>query len=692
MQKSNSGWNNVSDLFSKVNDTFKKDRCLTRIMTLCDSFVIQCRDVIAGGIVWDAIVLSSNPITYIESNLFQYTIAIIVWILLTRDVFCDVALEADLKESIRSHGLSETVNMLRSYASDVLNKDEAEQGEMNVASWAVFPVLSLKMDITRAKLTWFRFLSRFTPIKADRFERQATIDFFNVNSSIVLDDYQRKGWYLATNLSKGFLSRIMPFHFNPHSFEWSNGSCNDGRTVLEKLRSFAKYSASLEHWSYPLSGGRVERYPFHNYVEPLCVPKSLKGPRIIAPVSSFTAALSHQLRKHLTSELKRLTGIDLSTQQEVNRDEARKASASGKIFTIDESHASDSISWYVYKRIFPRNIVCAMSVVREHIFCNKYRCVVVKMAFASGNPSTFVSETMFFYAILEMAADYYELFSEEHTRVHDKIGAYGDDLYVPEEILQTVLDLLEIFGITVNYDKSCLNSEPGSFRESCGGEFINGESVEPYYWPRREVSSESPSKAAMLLASLHNKLFTYRNTRSFLKHVVLRLYPKMTRQTGFSYDDLHDTLDELSTRIAPVGEFVYTPGHAEWQEYTHNYYPQGVNRNWLSAVPTTVKHRKYLGFIPDKEELVTDWKKVLKMSESEQPSEYLLREVHTALTTVYKPYSYDEDVEMLLYVDFLKNGPYFETALDELLGVSTPRLERRTLADLGQEVIRTVVR
>lgn len=53
---------------------------------------------------------------------------------------------------------------------------------------------------------------------------------------------------------------------------------------------------------------------------------------------------------------------------------------------------------------------------------------------------------------------------------------YGDDIIVPVEAWPLVCHYLELLGLKVNYEKSY---STGYFRESCGGEYVNGYDITP---------------------------------------------------------------------------------------------------------------------------------------------------------------------------------------------------------------------
>jgi len=57
-----------------------------------------------------------------------------------------------------------------------------------------------------------------------------------------------------------------------------------------------------------------------------------------------------------------------------------------------------------------------------------------------------------------------------------EVRVYGDDLIVPVDYVRSVIDVLELLGFKVNTGKSFWN---GKFRESCGGDYYDGEDVTP---------------------------------------------------------------------------------------------------------------------------------------------------------------------------------------------------------------------
>jgi len=101
-----------------------------------------------------------------------------------------------------------------------------------------------------------------------------------------------------------------------------------------------------------------------------------------------------------------------------------------------------------------------------------------------GNGYTFELETLLFLAIACEAC----YLCGVPAQPGENIWVYGDDIILPSQASATMLALLRFFGFTPNPDKTFTS---GLFRESCGGDFFNGQAVRPFY--QKEIPDE-PAK------------------------------------------------------------------------------------------------------------------------------------------------------------------------------------------------------
>jgi hypothetical protein len=105
-----------------------------------------------------------------------------------------------------------------------------------------------------------------------------------------------------------------------------------------------------------------------------------------------------------------------------------------------------------------------------------------------GNAYTFPLETIIFSCVvsavykardLELRRTFHEGGKYSvHTRRLGNFGVFGDDIIVEREAYRQTVRLLNLLGFSVNTEKSFAE---GPFRESCGGDFINGSPARGVY-------------------------------------------------------------------------------------------------------------------------------------------------------------------------------------------------------------------
>lgn len=106
-----------------------------------------------------------------------------------------------------------------------------------------------------------------------------------------------------------------------------------------------------------------------------------------------------------------------------------------------------------------------MDDLRSPCFAGPFGTGLYSKFSSMGNGTTFCIETLIF------AAACYAVGSKQFS-------VYGDDIAIETELAEELMDVLRRIGFIVNQDKSHFT---GSFRESCGANWYQGQDVTPFY-------------------------------------------------------------------------------------------------------------------------------------------------------------------------------------------------------------------
>jgi hypothetical protein len=294
----------------------------------------------------------------------------------------------------------------------------------------------------------------------------------------------------------------------------------------------------MESAQTPLEVGPEQERP----VRVITVPKTLKGPRIIAIEPVTMQFLQQSLARPLMLALETSDLLGKSVgfySQEINQQMAIAASLDGRRSTLDLSEASDRVPlWLVedmltaqpgnWRRLskascFDQGTDDGTPSVGE-LPCDSFREAVLSVRstraqlpsgeilslrkFASmGSAMCFPIESMVFTTILIGAWHRAKGVDPTWRTVRKacrQIRVYGDDLIVPVDITPHVIRDLETYGLKVNAAKSFWS---GSFRESCGMDAFCGERVTPVYV--RQFAPTSRGEVGRLLSwvDLGNQLY-----------------------------------------------------------------------------------------------------------------------------------------------------------------------------------------
>lgn len=214
------------------------------------------------------------------------------------------------------------------------------------------------------------------------------------------------------------------------------------------------------------------------------VPKTLKTPRIIAEEPTCMMYAQQAIHSMLREEWDKddlLPHFVTFHDQVPNQELAKEGSATGRLATLDLSEASDRVSNSLVRYLFSPfpSMAEVLDATRSRKASVPGDHGVIRLAkYASmGSALCFPIETMVFLAIIILSW-------EEHTarplrradlrRLIGSVRVYGDDIVVPVELVPLTIRNLEAFGFKVNANKSFWT---GKFRESCGGDYYDGNDV-----------------------------------------------------------------------------------------------------------------------------------------------------------------------------------------------------------------------
>jgi hypothetical protein len=235
------------------------------------------------------------------------------------------------------------------------------------------------------------------------------------------------------------------------------------------------------------------------------VPKTLKGPRIIAIEPACMQYAQQGIRDWLYARLETYRysrGHINFSDQRVNQRLAISSSRTGRLATIDLSDASDRVPRDLALEMFRANpdLLGAIEACRStRAEMPDGRVIGPLNKFASmGSALCFPVEAMYFYTVCVVAllrAQGLPGTEKNILNVSSQVYVYGDDIIVPSTYAVIVLEYLQKYNCKVNLNKTFLT---GKFRESCGVDAYDGKLVSPTYL--RRVRPENKRQASQIIS------------------------------------------------------------------------------------------------------------------------------------------------------------------------------------------------
>lgn len=241
----------------------------------------------------------------------------------------------------------------------------------------------------------------------------------------------------------------------------------------------------------------------------LCVPKTQKGPRIIAAEPTAHQWCQGAVQRWLTDAVARsLIRHSISfTDQTLSQRKALEASITGSFATVDLSSASDRLSTRLVEYVFQsrRDVLDALHATRTRTFRMPDGSIHIARKFACmGSACTFPVQTIVF-TIAAITSCAFNAPLEEITprwveKCSSDVRVFGDDIILPTSAYGPLVWLLTELGLRVNTDKS---HGSGLFREACGLDAYSGVDVTPAYW-LEPYDLRKPESLVSVVASANN--------------------------------------------------------------------------------------------------------------------------------------------------------------------------------------------
>lgn len=598
-----------------------------------------------------------DPVDYlVEDNYFTYFILINTWLFQVEEV--STAARYDLAHEIKTVGLITVIRECEKTADAIISNDEC------YVHWLSSLVQECKRRYeaptwVKVCLQLLRYPKRLSPAGCSALEKASLEKFLSVNKRCKLIDRTESPYYITRDM-RVILGGLRPKHTSMGEF--SNGSCCDSsKAVIDKVLSAVSAFPYQMGWNIPITRES------ESVSEIQAVPKSYKARRIIAKERAGAQWLYQSLRKDLLLSMEsRVPGTvykysDFITlyDQVRSQDGCAFGSLTGSLATLDLSNASDTIRYSIAREVFPNWVIDRIDPIRSQALVVGTKKVTPYLFLTAGTAATFPCESLFFLAVAISSIRYFNAVAGERIPITPKnVYVYGDDIIIPTQCASICMEFLSKIGCIVNEEKSFYSPlSEWTYREACGAELLNGEDVSTQYFSRKTLS---PCDAVSIkrLTELQHKLYANWRAARWLESVVLWLKPDMTFSlAGAECDDLWtDSPSRILYRKLKKFKLRYTMSKIN-SDYTWSIV------DWETSNP--VKQTEVA--------LIGD-------SDYETEVHYYCTSVASGRATVDDTVVTRCAYEEYLYQYFLMTGPRYDSALDRLLGVSTPLPSFRELS------------
>lgn len=278
------------------------------------------------------------------------------------------------------------------------------------------------------------------------------------------------------------------------------------RYDFQLCRELENFNSGVNQGIEPVSGSRATT-----------VDKTKEKRRMICVEPTVNMYLQQGLMLMMYDRLSDV-GLDLDSAQDRHMKLAWEASITGRMATIDFSSASDCVSIELLRWLLPPSWFDVCWILRSHHTLLDGEWTELQMMSTMGNATTFPLETIVFWAYAHAVRLSLQpgnsLFPEwEDLKL---VRVFGDDCIVPHDLAVPFMEACREIGFIVNDDKSFYGDE--RFRESCGGDFLCGRNVRPFYIkaPVNTRLSSLPPWLYIITNSLLKKYIQYFGETSYI--------------------------------------------------------------------------------------------------------------------------------------------------------------------------------
>ena len=576
---------------------------------------------------------SKDPL-YNDADSYQYQTVINSWVALWDDIYPQGA--PQLIEMLEVHGLTDTIGRYDDIASMIIN---------NLDHNTVVSTMIERIGIT-STLLLYRYPKRYTWHSMPELQGEMRTQFLSRNNRVkqlnrrALSPWLREALHAIANAPvRAFDGPIKPNIFS----DIPTGACAEGYKIkAEKIYDICDH-IPFGPFTVPIAGG-TSCQSYESRVR--FVPKNYKTLRAIAMEPVYSQFCATQVAKGLERLFNSKKSIyhpygrlNLRSQDR-SRELAVEGSKDGLLATIDLSAASDSLSYPVVDACTP-DCFSEWWTNQSVQFDLDGRTYSLHIPLTMGSRVTMALQTWVYWVMSALACT---LVANGDNAVLssllDNVAVYGDDIIVPTQCAETLIDILTTCGLIVNVDKSFYDMDY-HYREACGIEAYEGEVVSSCYWPRGELTKIEQ------YVSLYNRVFSkfgyLPNFHGFLRSNIWKNIPDTDDPNAFGL-----LVDQMLYHPATIRQIPFDRDRVD-NAFLRKCF---VTRRCKLSMKAKID-LKSIGIAAKR------W--------------------GCDLTTI---------AEIYLYYQFLAEGPSFDDGLMRLLGCST---QRRIDALLNRENAETVI-